>query len=180
MALLLVLCGFVLFAYDKDDKRGAWQTGWDRGYREGIDRGTADRNRKYDLKTKEFKQAESGYDKHVGKKDEYKKGFRAGYRTGYDEGYYGRAAVEAQPRGTLHADRSKDPAYDAGYRDGLRAGDGDFRQNRDFRPDDHADYQNADRSYSSDYKGDKRDYANRYRDGFLQGYRDGYRGVGRD
>jgi hypothetical protein len=167
------LCTLALAASDRRDQTGAWQAGWDHGYRKGIDRGTADRPHKYHLKSSDFKKAESGYDKRFGKKDDYKQGFREGYRMGYDEGYHGRPArAEA---GAAEADRSNDAAYDAGYRAGLRAGDEDFRRSRQFRPEQHEDYRNADRGHTPDY-GDKKLYENRYREGFLQGYRDGYHG----
>ena len=180
LALILMTCALVLPAHDKDKHGGAWQAGWDRGYREGMDHGNTDRHRSYDLNSKEYQKADAGYDKHFGDKGDYKKGFREGYRTGYDQGYYGRPAQayreEVYPRPYGNADRSvSDPAYDNGYRDGRRAGDGDFRRNRSFSPEDHDDYRDGDRGYVGSY-GEKRDYRDRYRDGYLQGYRDAFRG----
>jgi hypothetical protein len=63
--------------------------------------------------------------------------------------------------------------YDAGYRDGARAGGDDARDGRAYEYQRHRDYRSADRGYSN--RDGRRDaYADQYRAGFVAGYRDGY------
>ncbi|MGD9905117.1 MAG: hypothetical protein AB7U83_16755 [Vicinamibacterales bacterium] len=64
-------------------------------------------------------------------------------------------------------------AYDAGYRDGVRAGGDDGRDRRPFDYQRHRDYRAADRGYST-RNGRRDDWARDYRAGFVAGYRDGY------
>ena len=143
----------------------------------------------------EAKDADAGYEKYMGDKDQYKDGYRAGFHAGYEDGFYNRAprfrdmygAYNDAVRSRGSADRyddiyvergwgATDVAYDIGYRDGLTAGNTDYDRHRGARPEDQRDYRDADHGYRSSY-GDKNMYQRQYRDGFLQGYRDGYRGV---
>ena len=73
------------------------------------------------------------------------------------------APAEAQWRGGP----SSAGGYEAGYRDGARAGDDDARGGRGY------DYRAADRGYDRS-DGGRDDYARQYRAGFAAGYRDGY------
>jgi hypothetical protein len=75
--------------------------------------------------------------------------------------------AEAQRRGAWGTD-----AYDSGYRDGARAGGDDARDGRRFEYQRHRDYRSAN-GYSRG-NGQRNDYADRYRAGFVAGYRDGY------
>lgn len=63
--------------------------------------------------------------------------------------------------------------FDAGYRDGARAGGDDVRDGRAFEYQRHRDYRSANRGYSN--RDGRRDaYTEQYRTGFVAGYRDGY------
>ena len=64
-------------------------------------------------------------------------------------------------------------AYDNGYRDGLKRGEQAARDRRQLDVERERDYRDADNGYNRSF-GDRRTYANNYRGGFTQGYRDAY------
>jgi len=64
-------------------------------------------------------------------------------------------------------------AYDNGFRQGIEQGRNDARRNRDFSPQRHSEYRDADNGYHRDY-GDREFYRRTYRQGFEVGYREGY------
>ena len=66
-------------------------------------------------------------------------------------------------------------AFDNGYNDGLDKGREDARDRDSYDPNRHRWYRNADRGYEGRY-GRKDDYREVYRDGFLSGYNQAYRG----
>jgi hypothetical protein len=70
-----------------------------------------------------------------------------------------------------------DPAWDAGYRDGLRAGEDDARDGRPFEYQRSRDYREADNGYDS-RAGNRDAWKQRYREGFIGGYRDAYSTAG--
>jgi hypothetical protein len=87
-------------------------------------------------------------------------GYPYGARPPYNEGaYYG--DVERQ-------------AYDHGFREGLRAGDRDGRDNRRYEPTRHDDWRDADDGYRRS-DGDRDAYKRSFRSGFETGYGQGYR-----
>lgn len=81
-----------------------------------------------------------------------------------------------------HAARYQDEmgrrAYAQGYRDGLRHGNWDARDDRRFDFRRHDDYRDADGGYRHAY-GDRDDYRRAYRGGFAAGYADGYDRIAR-
>lgn len=187
---------------DRDRYHGgsldARQHGYEHGYRDGAHRGFEDRDRNagYDYQNDDYKNADRGYDKYMGDKDDYKKGYQRGYKEGYDDSYngrsgrfgdiFGRGDPDREPhydrdrhrddRDDVYADRgwaSSDVAYDIGYRDGVDDARKDLRKKRDYNPERHDEYKDADHGYRSSY-GDKDAYKQKYRDGFRQGYQDGY------
>ena len=82
-------------------------------------------------------------------------------------------ALAAAPAEAQRRDGWGVGGYDAGYRDGARAGGDDARDGRAFEYQRHRDYRSADRGYSN--RDGRRDaYADQYRAGFVAGYRDGY------
>jgi hypothetical protein len=68
-------------------------------------------------------------------------------------------------------------AFDNGYNDGLDKGREDARDRDSYDPNRHRWYRNADRGYEGRY-GQKDWYREVYRDGFLSGYNQAYRGSG--
>jgi hypothetical protein len=75
-------------------------------------------------------------------------------------------------RGTY---RFANVAFDNGYNDGLDKGREDARDRDSYDPNRHGRYRSADRGYEGRY-GSKDEYREIYRDGFLAGYNDAYRG----
>jgi hypothetical protein len=64
-------------------------------------------------------------------------------------------------------------AHVRGYEDGRRRGETDFLRRRSYDHTRHRDFRNADNGYRG---GDRWQYRSLYRQGFIAGYRDGYRG----
>ena len=69
-------------------------------------------------------------------------------------------------------------ATDIGYRDGISAGQNDLRNHKEYRPDKHDAFKDADHGYRKDY-GDKALYKEQYRKGFTRGYEDAFHNQGR-
>ncbi len=74
------------------------------------------------------------------------------------------------PRYTRAADT---PAYRAGYERGIRRGETDGRDNRQYNYAGQSDYRSGDAGYRRDY-GDRERYRLEFRVGFETGYRDGF------
>lgn len=68
-------------------------------------------------------------------------------------------------------------AADQGYRDGLNTGASDGQRGQNYDPQRSHYYRNANSGYSSSY-GNRSVCQQYYRDGFVQGYREGYRQYG--
>jgi hypothetical protein len=75
-------------------------------------------------------------------------------------------------RGTY---RYANVAFDNGYNDGLDKGREDVDDRDSYDPNRHSRYRSADRGYEGRY-GSKDQYRDIYREGFLAGYNDAYRG----
>src|SRR5437773_8117229 len=64
-------------------------------------------------------------------------------------------------------------AYDNGYREGVQQGENDVRRSRNYSPNQHSEYRNADDGYRR-ADGDREFYRNSYRQGFEAGYSESY------
>ena len=99
------------------------------------------------------------------------------YRQGYDAGYnniandHASAATES-PMG--HGDRE---ASQFGYQDGLAAGRHDQMKGDKFKPQDHDLYKDGTHGWTASL-GTKDQFKQLYREGFVKGYEEGYRGPG--
>jgi hypothetical protein len=154
---------------------------YDNGRREGIARGRDDARsgREFSYtRSNEYRDADNGYRRQDGNKDEYRRTFRQGFQAGYSEGFnefarsYPRTAP--YPRGA-RARIYTSPAADNGYRDGLEAGRKDARNRERFGPERSSRYRSADHNYNRRY-GSKDDYKREYRVAFQRGYEDGFTG----
>jgi hypothetical protein len=87
-------------------------------------------------------------------------------RRGRDWGEYGNWGGSAQLRQT---------ALNAGYNNGVKAGRNDERKGKRFNFTDESDYRNASKDYNSRL-GSKSLYQRFFRQGFENGYRDGWNG----
>ena len=167
----------------------AQQHGFEHGYRDGADRGREDRERKagYHPQTSDAQTGTRGYESFFGDRLQYAKGYRQAYKTGYDDAYKNRPGRYAQlygrPNGVTPDPNRDDPyaarswgagdlASDAGYREGVTAGQQDQRRNASPNYRDMDAYKNADLGYRSNY-GDREAYQQQFRDGFERGYQDG-------
>lgn len=76
--------------YDYDDE--ARSVPYEQGYRDGRDKGHDDRSddKRYDpTRHGRYKDADRGYERRYGDKDDYREVYREGFRAGYAEGYRG-------------------------------------------------------------------------------------------
>ena len=189
-AILAGLAGYSASAFAKDKKYEARQHGYEHGYRDGYHQGrdARENHAKYKLETKDYKEGDRGYDKHMGDEGEYKQGYRTGYQGGYDDAFYNRPGrfAEIYGREDAHESRDRDVtiiqvapggysdvAYDNGYRDGIRAGQRDLSNHATFDAADQPSYRDGDHGYRSSF-GDIEVYKRQYREGFMRGYQDGY------
>ena len=165
--------GWSIFGGQND--RGAY----DRGYREGLRDGEQDlrSGRGVDLnRHSAYRNADAGYARRDGNRDDYRRAFRNGFEDGYRSVYQqargnGRRGqvFGRTPRGGY-----QDPASARGYSDGYEHGIDDGHDRDRYDPVRHGDYKSGDDGYNRSY-GSKDSYRNNYRAGFRQGYEDGYR-----
>jgi len=69
-------------------------------------------------------------------------------------------------------------AYDNGYREGLQEGRNDAQHNRNFSPEKHSEFRDADNGYHRG-DGDRDFYRRTYRQGFQTGYRESFDRIAR-
>jgi len=153
------------------------QRAYDNGQREGLAQGRDDarRGREFSYtRAGEYRDADIGYRRQDGNRDEYRRTFRQGFQAGYTEGYnqFARAIPRTYPRG-VRPGIYVSPAAENGYRDGLEAGQNDARRNRLFDPERSSRYRSADHNYDRRY-GSRDEYAREYRAEFQRGYQDGF------
>jgi hypothetical protein len=152
---------------------------YDNGRREGIARGRDDARsgREFSYtRSNEYRDADNGYRRQDGNRDEYRRTFRQGFQAGYSEGF--NEFARSYPRTTPYPRGARpgiytSPAADNGYRDGLEAGRKDARNRERFGPERSSRYRSADHNYNRRY-GSKDDYKRDYRVAFQRGYQDGF------
>jgi hypothetical protein len=166
---------------------------FERGYREGIERGVDDARdgRRFEpQRDRVYRDGDRGYNSRYGNRDSYRNEFRRGYTSGYREGFYNGSGRNRRDdrifngrgegiydRGPIRTRGSQEPAFARGYSDGWQQGLDDGRDRDRFDPTRHGDYKDADNGYERNY-GSKDVYRNNYRTGFRQGYEAGYRDRG--
>jgi len=195
---LLFLAGIAAAAQDDyGGARKARDHGFQHGYRDGFRQGRADlkANVKPTVDSQDFRNADLGYEEYMGSREDFQDGYRDGYKSGYDDGYnnrpvradvYGVRGEEYDPDRVPRRDEDDryakwaytDVATDIGYRDGLSAGQADLRNHKEYRPEKHDAYKDADHGFRKDY-GDKNLYKEQYRKGFMRGYEDAFHSRGR-
>jgi hypothetical protein len=189
---LLLLASVAAAQNDYGGSRKAREHGYQHGYRDGIRQGRADMkaNVKYNPDSQDYRNADLGYEEYMGPREDFQDGYREGFRAGYDDGYNNKPVrgdvygvrdeydPDRVPRRDEDADAYAKWAYtdvatDIGYRDGLSAGQNDLRNHKQYRPEKHDAYEDADHGYRKDY-GDKNLYKEQYRKGFMRGYEDAF------
>jgi opacity protein-like surface antigen len=98
------------------------------------------------------------------------------YRQGYDAGFDNIANAAREPAGESRLGHPDQQAEQFGYQDGLAAGRNDVRKGDKFKPEDHDFYKDADRGWTASL-GTKDNYKQFYRQGFVRGYEEGYKGI---
>jgi hypothetical protein len=183
---------------DYGGSRKAREHGFQHGYRDGYRQGRADlkANVKYNPESQDFRNADLGYEEYMGSREDFQDGYRGGFKAGYDDGFNGKPVrsdlygvkgddydPDRVPRRDEDADAYAKWAYtdvatDIGYRDGISAGQNDLRNHKEYRPEKHDAYKDADHGFRKDY-GDKNLYKEQYRKGFMRGYEDAFHNQGR-
>jgi len=109
-------------------------------------------------------------------KDDDTRAYRQGYDSGYDNIMNNGSARDNAgiPASMPHGDQE---ATQFGYQDGLAAGRADQRKGHQFDPHGHGLYKDGEHGWTSTL-GTKDQYKNLYREAFVKGYEDGYRGTG--
>ncbi len=168
---------------------------FNNGYQRGLEHGQADlrSRRSADFRRDhDYRDADQGYDRRFGSREEYREQFRRGYQAGYVDGYEGRARSgygaygQPVPRAgdraygygypTGTAGYGRNIAEQNGYNDGYQRGVDDARHNRRYDLDRQNWFRDGDRHYDSRF-GTRDHYRVEYREGFRQGYEAGYRGA---
>ncbi len=126
------------------------------------------RERQRQLERQRQQQAQQGgwYDQY-GNYHPYNQGY-------YNQGYYNRGRTADNYGNYGGSYQSRQTALNAGYNEGVKAGRDDRRSGR-YNPYGHSSYNNANKDYNSRY-GDRASYAQYFREAFINGYADGYRG----
>jgi hypothetical protein len=168
----------------------AAQSVYQNGFQDGMRDGANDLQSGHSFRamdTDRYKHADAGYNPSFGEKEQYKQAYRQGYAAGYQQGFKGSAAAAAYPNPAPAAVYTPAPvavygqpaygtqnqAYQMGFQDGMNDGANDRQGGHDFSPQKRDRYKHADTGYNSSF-GDKDQYKQAYRDGFMAGYRRGY------
>jgi hypothetical protein len=187
-------------AYSDGDYRASYadarRAAYDNGYREGRRRGeeAARSGRPFDVeREREYRSADSGYNRAYGDRTRYRNDFRGGFAEGYRDGYQrsGGGVYSRDARGGYYGGGGSGgyyggnaPGYyggNAGYgafqngvADGYRKGLDDVRERHYPDARRQSWYRSGDHDYDKRY-GSKDAYKIEYRRGFEEGYERAFR-----
>lgn len=193
LTLLLLMAVGAAAQDNYGGSQNAREHGYQHGYRDGLRQGRADlkANARATYDSEDYRHADLGYEEYMGARQDFQQGYREGYKNGYDDGFNDRPIrsnvygvngdtydPDRNPRRDEDADAYakwgySDVALDTGYRDGLSAGQKDLRDHKDYRPEKHDAYEDGNHGYHKNY-GDKNQYKQQYRKGFIRGYEDAF------
>ena len=128
------------------------------------------RDRREDRRERRRERREDRRERRDDRRDDRRNGTWDGYGNngGYgNDGYYG--------NGGYGNSQLRQTALNAGYNEGIKEGRNDRNRRERFDYRDEGDYQNASKDYNSRL-GDRGQYQQYFRQGFANGYRDGYNG----
>ncbi|MGE5244899.1 MAG: hypothetical protein ACM3SQ_11785 [Betaproteobacteria bacterium] len=184
-------CAGSYYDYDRGARYDVGRRAYENGYREGLRHGESDARdgRRFDVQRQDdYRDADEGYRRGYGDRDDYQRAYRQGFAAGYAEAYnrvaqgaYGSRYPSATPyppyappsaAGPYGAYRS--PASDIGYRDGYEAGRDDAHDRDRYDPIGAKRYRSGDHGYKREF-GPREEYQREYRAAFQQGYDRGYR-----
>jgi hypothetical protein len=169
--------------YGRDDRNGRGRDGtnnvaYDTGYRDGVDGAQKDisQNKRLDYNDHGwYRDAVHGYSSRYGNKETYRQQYRQGYEAGYRETFDQRSPGYGNGRFGDGRGGNSDVAYSTGYSDGIVGARKDMADRNSPDPTRHEWYRDANRGYDGRY-GNPQDYKQRYRQGYVAGYNDTYRG----
>jgi hypothetical protein len=150
---------------------------YQKGFQDGVAGGQEDRStgREYRALTTSNYQHTPGYDSSYGDKDQYKEFYRQGYAAGYQQGFGANAAAAPPvPANSAEPAYTNSQAYQLGYQDGVADGRDDRQSGRTYRATTTDKYQDAP-GYSKTL-GDKDQYKELYRQGYVSGYQAAFNG----
>ncbi len=107
-------------------------------------------------------------------KDDDQRAYQQGYDAGYANIMNGRSSNAPAETPMAHGDQQ---AQQFGYQDGLAAGRYDQMKGNKFKPRDHDLYKDGTHGWTTEL-GTKDQYKNLYRESFVKGYEEGYKGTG--
>ena len=165
-----------------DDYRASYadarRAAYDNGYRDGLKRGeqAARDRRAFDVeRERDYRAADSGYNRTFGDRTRYRNDYRGGFAEGYRDGY----SKRGYSRGGHGYGDAGYGAYQNGVADGYRKALEDIQDRRAPDARRHKWYRSGDHDYDAAY-GSKDAYKVDYRRGFQAGYdrafREGRRG----
>ena len=149
--------------------------GYQQGFHDGVIDGQDDRQNAHEYRamaTGKY-QHTPGYDSSFGDKDQYKEFYRQGYAAGYQQGFGAVAAAPAAPAAVapayaVPAEYANSQPYQLGYRDGMNDGRDDRQSGKAYRATTTDKFQDA--PGWSDSLGNKDQYKELYRRGYVSGY----------
>jgi len=106
---------------------------------------------------------------------EDQRAWRQGYEAGFNSGTSRAEQSASSPVEDLR--RGPQQATDYGYQDGLADGRHDRTKDQKFRPEDSRFYKAADHGWTAAL-GTKGEYQRLYREAYMRGYEEGFRGTG--
>jgi hypothetical protein len=177
------------------------ETALNAGYNDGVKEGQSDRSHNRFRNPSElssYRSASRDYNSRLGDRDLYRRYYQNAFENGYNT-ENPNSYNQVNPIGRDDRDRDRNnnndrwgrdwnrygqwggsndlrqTALNAGYNAGEKEGKSDGRRGRHRNPSDFSEYRNATTDYNSRY-GDRSLYQRYYRQGFENGYADGYRG----
>lgn len=168
-------------------RRSVFAHGYIHGYEGGFHQGDFDfqtgRDPRDIKRLREYRAADSGYQRVFGNRDQFRAAYRKGFATGYADALAGRefravAAARHAANGLLEAQHaSSDSTFDRGFRQGYEAG----QAHGDHAVRDHVSYNSAPSTCgvtAPPPPGQPQDFCDGYARGYPMGYDDGYRASG--
>jgi len=180
VAVTLIVSGLALADDDDYYRRGnpqqAHQYGYQYGFQDGMHKGQheARENDPNDFQSRDWRNANHGYQQWMGSFPAFQDGYRDGYRQGFQQAFDQRwGRVDRDGDGdrfvpTRYGDPRGNVAFNFGFQDGTAAGQLDFYRGKQFNPNPRGS-NHADRGYNR-ADGD----IHLYREQYSQGYREGY------
>ncbi len=110
-------------------------------------------------------------------KDDDQRAYRQGYDAGYENIMNGGMSAREPVAPAARMEHGDNQAQQFGYQDGVAAGRQDAMKGNKFKPEDHDLYKSGTHGWAAEL-GTKDEFKQLYRQAFIKGYEDGYKGSG--